>query len=146
MIFNRWFREWSEKDFPGLHLIFLERGEVSTSQEVSSASGNLLQPVSAASGGYTAGSGSENRNEGNKVDDEVLSSAGATASGTPAPTPMETDLAGGESHNNRDRQHSNALGQLMDNPDLLQQLVDQIPEGGGSGSSEKLEKKKSGKQ
>lgn len=77
--------------------------------------GNLLQPVPS----YPS---NESKIEGNKVDDEVLSSAGATASGTPAPTPMETD--GGEAND----QHSEALGQLMDNPDLLQQLVDQIPD------------------
>lgn len=72
--------------------------------------GNLLQPVPA----YPANDA--------KVDDEVLSSAGATASGTLAPTPMETDA--GETND----QHSETLGQLIDDPDLLQQLVDQIPD------------------
>jgi len=53
-----------------------------------------------------------------------------------------------ENISEQEEQHSNALGQLMENPELLRQLVDQIPGGGQGeiagvkGTPEKDDKKK----
>uniref|UniRef100_A0A915DSQ7 26S proteasome non-ATPase regulatory subunit 4 n=1 Tax=Ditylenchus dipsaci TaxID=166011 RepID=A0A915DSQ7_9BILA len=73
---------------------------------------------------------------------------GSTASnsgtgGTPAPTPMEAD---GEEHDNH-KQHSTALvRQLMENPELLKQLVDQIPGTTSNKKDKQADNKKEGEE
>jgi len=99
--------------------------------------GTLLKPVAIYSGSGGPSSAIVTQRE---LDEDALSSAGATASGTPAPTPMETDAT------EKEEQHSSALGQLMDNPDLLRQLVDQIPGGTSSGEKEGEEKDEAAKK
>ncbi|KAI1727548.1 von willebrand factor type A domain-containing protein [Ditylenchus destructor] len=78
--------------------------------------------------------------EGNINIPVTSTASNSGAGGTPAPTPMEAEM--GEEESQKNRQHSTALGQLMENPELLKQLVDQIPGTTSAGKDKQKDEKK----